>query len=455
MFSRAPVAQLVEQETLNLLVGGSIPSWRMFCRCYLRIEPLRAKASKNKQGDPLLAYVFADAIFLAHKINRLHSNNTISLLNFHTALWGFGNKIVNIFGPIYMLKLGISLPVVAMVWGSSYVIRFLIRPLSLLWTERIGLKKALILGTLTYAGLFPILYMIRGIDIWFWVLIFYLALSDIAYFLPYHSFYAAAGRSEDRGKQIAIRETLALFFSTSAPIVSGFLAAATGFWAVYATGIFVMFLAALPVLYTDDFKNNKIIGFKEAFQSIDKRGFWMLFYDCLFNQVEAFIWPIFVFFLAADLVQFGWLIGLEIFLSSALLLVLGNLADKGNGKKLFHIGVLGVSLVLFGRIFFVSDITGIIISQIAFAIVVVFYKAPFNMVFYNMAKQTPSTLWFHFFGEAGADAGSVILFFLTALLVHYGIGLQYVLLLAIVGIIPLTVIFDSYFDKLAASAADA
>jgi hypothetical protein len=375
----------------------------------------------------------------------MFSNKTINYLNLHMGLWTFGNTILNLFGPIYLLKLGLTLPTIAIILGLANVVRFFLRPLSLLWTHKIGLKNSAILGTILSAGLYPLLFLANGNPIWIWILIFYMALAGVSYWLPFHAFYAIAGNLEKRGKQIAVREILMLVFSTAAPIVSGFLTFYFGFWALYVLGMLTTLLAAWPLLHTIENNTNERMTLRHAITKIDRRGFGLAIGDGIFAQAEVFIWTILVYYLAKNLIVLGWVLGLQIFLSSALTFLLGGLIDRGKGQKLFLVGVIGLSAVLMGRTFSVHTITDVVITQVLFALLSVFYIGPFSTVFYNMSKQTKNTLWFHFFAEAGYDLGSIIVLFSTAALILGGFRIQQLLPMGITGLLIAKFVLDSYY----------
>jgi len=376
------------------------------------------------------------------------SNKDINLFNLHCGLWSFGYKIITIFGPIYMLQLGVSVPVVALIWGFSYVARFLLRPLSLFFVQRVGLKISLMIGTVVFAGILPITYQVHGVSWWMWLLVVYLAISDVLYFLPFHAFYAGAGDQADRGKQLATKAVLQLLLATAAPIVGGILAATLGFKATYLAGALALVGAAIPIWFMADFQGNTTMGFRKAYRSIDFRGFWIMLGDAFKVQVEGFVWVVYIFFLAANLIDFGWLIGLQTFLATVLLLVSGRLIDGGKGHKVFIVGVLGLCLMFVFRALFVTTVTEVLIAQTVLAVILVFYEVPFDAVLYNMAKRTKSTLWFHFFGEAGADFGNGFMFFLTALLVYVGWPIRYILIFGILGLLITKPILDAYFRSL-------
>jgi MFS family permease len=377
----------------------------------------------------------------------MFSNRTINYLNLHMGLWIFGNTIVVLFGPIYLLKLGLSVPTVAVVWGAATGLRFFLRPLALLWIQKVGLKKSLIVGAFASAGIFPLLFLADGTWPWLCALTFYRAFFEVIYWLPLHAFYAIAGNIEKRGKQTAAREILMLIFSAAAPVTSGILTAVFGFWTLYPAGIIITLLSVWPLLHTAELAGNEAMPFRQAIKRIDRRGFWLAIGDNIFSQTEVFLWTICVFFLTQNLIVFGWILGLQIFLSSAISFTLGNLIDRGKGKKLFLVGAIGLSAVLLGRTFSVHTVTDVIISQILFALLSIFYVGPYAAAFYNMAKQTKNTLWFHFFAETGYDVGGSLVLFSIAMLVHLGFGVQQLLPIGILGIVIVKLVLNSYYTE--------
>ena len=92
------------------------------------------------------------------------SNKAVNLLNIHSGLRQFSVGIFDIFTAIYLLERGIDLSVVIFVMIGSYTFRLLLRPISLKVAERIGLKKAVILGSFIFSGLFLVISQVNGAD---------------------------------------------------------------------------------------------------------------------------------------------------------------------------------------------------------------------------------------------------------------------------------------------------
>src|SRR4051794_34682206 len=93
-------------------------------------------------------------------------NQNITLLNLHAALQRFSNKTLDVFGGVYFLSQGVSFPVVTLMWAASFVIRFLLRPLSVWLSSKVGLKRALVIGTILSSGLFLVFTQVDGLNAW-------------------------------------------------------------------------------------------------------------------------------------------------------------------------------------------------------------------------------------------------------------------------------------------------
>lgn len=360
-------------------------------------------------------------------------NKTINLLNLHSGLQRFSNSILDVFGAVFLLSIGLSFPTVALTWAASHALRALIRPLAVLLAQKIGLKWALIVGTVIGSGLFLVLAKVTGIDGWLCFYIFYMALNDILYWLPYHSYYASAGDEHDRGVQLGVRLGIVNILKIAAPLLGGLLITHLGFWALYLSASIVMLVSAIPLFFARDVSPGKPIHWKEAFRLIDKRGLVMQIGDGIIN-IHPFVWTIVLFYLLGDYTAFGGLMTLELLITTILFGVLGHFVDKGKGRKIMLSGIIIVATVIIFRSFFVITVPQIIISNILVALGMTFYSMSYEVGLYNLAKRTPNTLWFNFFGELGWDIGAILSLSLSAGLFALGVPLRFVMLFALVGL---------------------
>ncbi|MFA4942997.1 MAG: hypothetical protein WC564_05170 [Patescibacteria group bacterium] len=375
-------------------------------------------------------------------------NKTINLLNLHAGLHRFSNNIFDTFGAIYLIRLGLSFPVVALAWAGSCTIRFFLRPLSVMFSKKIGLRKALVFGVVVNSGIFFVLSQINGLNFWLYFYMLYLALSDITYWLPYHSYYAAAGDTNLRGKQVGMQLGFTSVMRMIAPLVGGILIATTSFSSLYIVATIVMLTSAFPLFFTKNISPGKDINWREALRSIDKRGLVMQAGDGIL-YMHGFIWTIVLFYLVENYVTFGGLVAFEIFITTILFLFLGYYIDKnnGNGRNFSKIGLGLIGIVIIVRAFLVYTVPEIIFSDIIIALAMTLYFLSFEVGFYNLAKKSTNTLWFHFFGECGWDIGAAIALSASAGLYTLGVSLRYIILFSIFGLLIIYKVLMKFYPS--------
>ena len=361
------------------------------------------------------------------------SNKTVNLLNLHSGLQHFSSNIYDVFGAVYLLTQGLSFTVVSLAFAGGCLLRNLFRIFSLFLSEKIGLKRALIFGTILNSGLFLIISKVNGINSWLYFYIFYSVLCDITYWLPYHTYYSVAGDDEKRGKQIGAKLSLISLFKISAPLVGGIIITHLGFFALSITSILVSLLSIIPLLFTKDIIPNKSIDWKGALKIVGKKGFIMRMGDGIL-YIHTFIWTIVIFYIARNYVVFGGLVTFELFSTTLLFLLLGYFIDKGKGKIITYIGLISTGIVILLRALWITTIPGIILSDIVLAFGMAFYSSSFEVGFYNLAKQSTNALWFQFFSELGWDIGAMVCLALSAFLYAIGIPLQFILIISVAGL---------------------
>jgi len=372
------------------------------------------------------------------------TNKTINFLNLHSGIQRFSINIFDTFWAVYLLGIGISFPVVALVVTSNCILRTLLRPLSLFFSEKIGLKRALIFGVFIGSGIFLVLSKVSGVNNWLYFYIFYLALCDITYWLPYHSYYAVAGDLGKRGRQIGSKLGLVTIFRMAAPLVGGIIITHFGFLSLYVVAMLVMQLSIIPLLFTEDIKAGKLMNFNEALKTIGKRGMIIQFGEGI-SFVHNFIWTIVLFYSVGNYITFGGLVTFEMFCTTFLVIFLGSLIDKGKGKRIFIIGLILIAATILLRSFLVTSVTNIMVTDILLAFGMTFYVISLEFGFYNLSKKSENTLWFNFFGELGWDTGAAISLLLCAGLFILGVPIRLMIILSLFGLSIVYCVLKNYY----------
>jgi len=374
-------------------------------------------------------------------------NKDINLLNIHTGLNRFSTTIVLMFGALYFLEQGLSYQTIFLVWIIIFLIRLFFRPISLKLSQKIGLKRAVIFGVFFYSGVFPILTQINGMNLWLYIFIVYWAFADIFYWLPYHSYYAAMGESENRGKHIGIREAFTMTLGAIAPLTGGLLIDNFGFWALYAMSMIIILMGSIPLFFLPCIDPGEKMTYKKALKELDKRGFWLLLGEGTLYYSHVFIWTIVLYTLVNNFTTFGWLLSFEIFLNAILFLFLGHYIDKGKGEKITLIATILIAIVITGRALFAYSIPSILVFEVLFALSLCFYSSSLAAGFYNLSKKSHNTLWFHFFGEIGWDIGAITALLGSYFWVDFGFELRYFVFWGLLGLIIVNRVLNKYFKN--------
>jgi MFS family permease len=252
----------------------------------------------------------------------------------------------------------------------------------------------------------------------------YLALCDIFYWLPYHSYYSTAGDHEDRGKQVGVLFGLITLLSMVAPLVGGILITQLGFSVLYIFATLVMLSAAIPLFFVPELSAGARMTFKDALKTVDKKGLLMQAGDG-FLYMHTFVWTIALFYLLGNYMTFGILVTIQLFISALMFLVLGYYLDKGKGLWIMRVGL----------------------GLLGFALAMTFYSSSFGVGLYTFAKRTPNTMWFHFFAECGWDIGAAVALSVSALLFILGVPLKIVILFSLVGLVIVFSVLKGFYKK--------
>ncbi|HLG23493.1 MAG TPA: MFS transporter [Candidatus Nanoarchaeia archaeon] len=357
---------------------------------------------------------------------------SVNFLNIHYLIKEFGHILVLFFNLIYLYKNGLNLWQVFTVLALTLMCRFMLRPISLYLTFRIGLRKMIIFGALNFAILYQVLYLVNGFNIWLFIYIVYSALADTFYWLPFHTYYALTGDQKNKGKHLGTREAFLSLGGVLNPLLGSFLIVSFGFYALFFVASIFAIISVLPLLKIPDIKLEKI-PIKEAFGKISKKGFWLFLGDGMYSVGMVFVWPLVIFLIFNDYIVFGWLITIAMLLQSMGFLLFGRMIDDGHGRKISSIAQIFAVLVLAGRAIFAYTIPTIIVFDFFAAVSNSFYLPNVLSVIYTSSRQSKNPLWYQFFAESGWDIGSFVIACTAALIAYLKIDIRFTLIAAMAG----------------------
>ena len=93
-------------------------------------------------------------------------NRAVNLLNIHYGLHALAMYGAGVFFAVFLLKEGVSAPVVFAAIALILAGRFAIRPLVLMLAPSVGVRALVAFGTVFLGVTYPLLAEVKGVDLW-------------------------------------------------------------------------------------------------------------------------------------------------------------------------------------------------------------------------------------------------------------------------------------------------
>jgi len=358
-------------------------------------------------------------------------NTIINLLNLHYGITALALNSGGVFFGVYLLRAGVSPPLVLASFALIVSARFLIRPFVLFPVRRFGLKPALIFGAVAMSGQYLVIPNVRGVD---WALLWLClvaALGDTFYWTCYHAYFAALGDREHRGHQISAREALASVAGIVAPLLGGWALVTFGARIAFSAVACVQIASALPLLLTP---NVTVATRAPGAIKAARTGMLLFLADGWIGGTYIFVWLVLLFLtLGESFTAYGGAMALAALAGAAAGLVLGRQIDLGHGTKaaFVAIGVLAATTLLRAAS---AGLPGLaVLANALGAFVYCLYTPTMMTAVYNQAKLAPCTFRFHLACEGAWDVGCGLGSLVAALLAFLRVPLPYGVLLALLG----------------------
>lgn len=372
------------------------------------------------------------------------SNRAVNLFSFHFIIYSAAFQGGGAFYAIYLLKSGLSLPLTLVALGSVQAVRFVIRPLVILFAARFGLRQTLVAGTVLSAAQYPILAEVGGVGPVLYALIVVTAISSVFYWSSYHATFARFGDDEHRGAQVSAQNAGMALVGIVNPLLSGWLLATYGPRVAFNLSGLIVLLSLVPLLWMPNTPIQRRIdgGFRAALDDtlvlMSTNGF--------IATATDFLWPIALFLtLGGSYVNYGGTLAVAALAGGLGGMVLGRFIDMGHGARMVWIGV-GVSSAMIAFRALAVGHPWLAVIAAAIAPLGGALYSPLQMTpIYTRAKASPCVLRFHIVMEGGWDTGSVIGCLTVAGLLALGLPIGGAMLLAVLATPVCLIILRRYF----------
>lgn len=370
-------------------------------------------------------------------VNRLTISNGMYMLSFNLA----GN-----FFLVFLLSRGFSPVMVFLAFAAMLAARFVLRPMILVITPRIGAGKALVLGNFLVALNYVLLSHVDGLNMTFFAYCVVQALADCFYWMTYHAVYARMGDTANRGRQLGVRQIIIIATGIFAPFLGGLSLDHLGASVTFGIAAFIQILAILPLIGLP-----KLNFARQAPAGAFKAGLApaQLFYtDSWQYVVIPCAWAIFMFGAAGNsFAAFGGALALAGLAGSVGTLFLGKLIDNGHAH---HVAILnGFLLTLEAVIRIVSGRSFATMCGVTAvgSFLESFYMQTLMTAFYNQVARASCPFRCMFFCECGWDLGGISASLLAAGLLTLGAPYWSVFSLVFVAIAAQTTLLVRYYKS--------
>jgi len=378
-------------------------------------------------------------------------NSAVNRLNLHYAIEMLALSGGGLFFLVFLVKVGVPVPVAFLTQAAILAGRFTLRPLILPLAIHYGLKPLLIAGTLGVAAIFPLLARVHGVGPELWAVIAMTSIADIFYWPSYHAYFAAVGDAEHRGRQVSVREAANAGIGVVGPIAAGWsLATAGPAWTFWAIAL-IQAASVIPLIGAPN-----VTVAKEAPGALRyaRLGIALFLADGWLGAAFYFFWQVALFLAVGSSYRaYGGAMALAALLGGAGSLLLGRHIDAGGGRRAVLIAYgLAVGLLVFRALSLGSPWLAVAANAPGTLVAALYIPAVMAAV-YNTAKASPCPFRFHMMSEGAWDIGGGTGCLAGAAVTASGHSLAWAILLGVPSAIVTVVLLTRHYGGRGALAA--
>jgi DHA1 family inner membrane transport protein len=359
-------------------------------------------------------------------------NSAVNLLNLHYGIHSIATSGGGAFFLVYLLKAGVSVPLVLASLALILFGRFVTRPVVVLIAARTGMRPLVVAGTVLGALSYPFLAEVHGVGWTLLALCLISALADTVYWSTYHAYFASLGDHEHRGQQVGLREAVAAIVGIASPLVAGWLLVGFGPRVAFGATTCIALLSALPLFWAPNVAVARHVpgAFKAAIP-----GMLLFLADGWTAVGFYFVWQIALFLsLGESFLAYGGALAIAALVGAISGLLLGRHIDAGHGARAVWLALGAMALIVVLRAATPGHAAIAVIANALGSLGVCLYIPTLMTAVYNQAKRAPCALRFQVAAEGGWDVGGASGCLIAALLIHAGAPFSVAILLSLLGV---------------------
>lgn len=355
-------------------------------------------------------------------MNHFLKNKEMNEMYASYGIMNFATGLISIFVPIYLYKLGYSIPHILFFFFLSAVGFLLFLRVGIGAVSRFGVKHSMLLAVPFLIAYFIGLRFLPDYPFLFSVLPFFIALKMDLYNFAFHLNVVEHADRKTTGQQVALIQTSALIAGALAPLIGGIIAKNFSFDALFVVSSVLLFAAILPLFMTHDTKEPPHFGTKTIFKDFFKRNRFPSIVSfsgyAIESWVGSIIWPIFLSLILAGVESVGAIFSITMIITVIALYVSGSRTDTRDKRALLKTNTFFHSVGWVGRLFVNNFLVASLVDaykNLAFQSLWV----PWSSYCYDIARKTD---YFRFIVEREVTFNTARVIFIPLLIAVFVIG---------------------------------
>jgi DHA1 family inner membrane transport protein len=348
----------------------------------------------------------------------------------HVGVFQFGSSLAGAFVFAVLLHQGVPPPVIFLAMAGICFFRFVFRPIVLVLAKAVGLRGAMVAGTVLSCIQYLVLAQVEGVDAWLIAWVVATASGDVIYWTTFHVIFASVGQQARLGRQTGFRQVIMSITAILAPPVGGLLLTWFPPYVAFSAAAFLRVISAVPLLGIEEPPFSRIAP-KEAYRA-GRFGAAVFMTDGWIICSSTVAWGMIAFRgLGSRYDTLGAALAAASIVGALGGFLLGRLVDLGRARKAVYLNVAACV-----AIFLIQAVAGYDPARIVGAMIVGALLGGLAMpsmmpAVYTAVRAAPCSLRFQIATEGGWDAGAIAVSLTCAAMAAWGAPLQAAILLAI------------------------
>ena len=338
-------------------------------------------------------------------------NRELDEIYLSIAIRSFAISSIDIFIPIFLLKLGYSIAEVLMFFAIVNITHALFVFPSIKISVKYGFKHSILFSIPLLILFYMLLFMVKLWNLPLYLLAILFGVSNSLFWMGYHVDFSFFSNMKWRGREIGTAQAVSLIFTVLGPLVGGIILSSFGFKVLFLLVALMLLFSSLPLFFSEDIKGFDI-KIKDLWGESKFRDIISLVSRGAETGISMVIWPIFVFFyILNNYFYLGAVSSLFTFFTLFSIIFVAKISDRCRRLTL-RIGAVMNSIVWVLRTFIRTMLQVVFIDSF-YGITQTFIKIPFDALSYDKAESS-NTIGFIALREIMIQIGRTLVYLIAS-----------------------------------------